>query len=288
MERRTFIKTGVAVGVVSTLASKVVAGANGGKRPNLVIVFPDQMHNYAMGFLKKEPVYTPNLDRFASESLVLTEAVSNYPVCGPFRALFMTGMSPHKNTVLANPVAPDKKSSCELPQDARCWSDVLKSKDYSLGYIGKFHLDLAHEPYIKCANNQGPRKWNEWCPPERRHGFDYWHAYGTYDAHMNPMYWTTDAKRDEFFFAHEYGSKHEADVAVEYLRNTGGKYRDSSKPFAMVVSMNPPHTPYNQFPKKYKEPYKDIPLEKFLNRPDIPPADTKMGKLYRNNCPVLI
>jgi len=72
MERRTFIKTGVAVGVVSTLASKVVAGANGGKRPNLVIVFPDQMHNYAMGFLKKEPVYTPNLDRFASESLVLT------------------------------------------------------------------------------------------------------------------------------------------------------------------------------------------------------------------------
>ena len=33
-----------------------------------------------MGFVGKEPVITPNLDGLAKESLVLTDAVSNYPL----------------------------------------------------------------------------------------------------------------------------------------------------------------------------------------------------------------
>ena len=28
----------------------------------------------------------------------------------------------------------------ELPTEARCWSDVLRDNDYSLGYVGKWHL----------------------------------------------------------------------------------------------------------------------------------------------------
>lgn len=49
--------------------------------PNLVFVFPDQMRGSALGFLNEEPVRTPHLDQLASESLVLTQAASNYPVC---------------------------------------------------------------------------------------------------------------------------------------------------------------------------------------------------------------
>ena len=33
-----------------------------GERPNLVLVYPDQMRGQAMGFLGIEPVLTPNLD----------------------------------------------------------------------------------------------------------------------------------------------------------------------------------------------------------------------------------
>ncbi|MBT3749680.1 MAG: sulfatase-like hydrolase/transferase, partial [Bacteroidetes bacterium] len=55
--------------------------------PNLLFVFPDQMRASTLGFMEKEPVMTPHLDRFASEGLVLTNAVSNAPVCSPYRAM---------------------------------------------------------------------------------------------------------------------------------------------------------------------------------------------------------
>jgi arylsulfatase A-like enzyme len=39
------------------------------KKPNLVFVFPDQFHQQSMGFLKQDPVITPNIDRFAHKRL---------------------------------------------------------------------------------------------------------------------------------------------------------------------------------------------------------------------------
>ena len=47
--------------------------------------------------------------------------------------------------------------------------------------------------------------------------------------------------------------------------------------------MNPPHMPYKLVPQKYVDVYKDKSLEELSGRPNIPAADTKMGKLYRNN-----
>ena len=61
------------------------------ERPNLVFVFPDQFRQQAIGYMNQDPVVTPNLDRFASEGVVFTNAVSNYPVCSPYRAMLFTG-----------------------------------------------------------------------------------------------------------------------------------------------------------------------------------------------------
>ncbi len=60
------------------------------------------MRGQALGFLNEDPVVTPHLDRLAKESLVLPNAVSNYPLCSPFRAMFMTGKYPHANRVTSN------------------------------------------------------------------------------------------------------------------------------------------------------------------------------------------
>ena len=253
------------------------------KRPNLIIVFPDQMRAHQLGFLGEEPVITPHLDNFAKESLVLHQTVSNYPVCSPFRAMLMTGKYPHSNKVISNCTSKTEPYNCELQESDVCWSDILKKSGYSLGYIGKWHLDSPKEPYIDCYNNHGPTKWNEWCPPARRHSFDYWHSYGTYDHHLNPMYWDTDAKRDDFKFVDKWGPEYEADRAVEYLNNSDSTYRDSEKPFAMVVSMNPPHMPYNQVPEKYVKMYDNISLEEMCKKPSIPPAGTKWGDYYRKH-----
>lgn len=252
--------------------------------PNLVIVFPDQMRGQAMGFLNEDPVVTPYLDRFAAESLVLSQAASNYPVCSPYRAMLMTGKYPHANRVIANCTNKSEPFGCELQESDTCWSDVLKAKGYSLGYIGKWHLDSPRSPYIDCYNNRGEVKWNDWCPPKRRHGFDYWYSYGTYDRHMKPMYWSNNADRGGFHFVEQWGPEHEADKAVEYIRNAEGELRDPDRPFALVVSMNPPHTPYNQFPKKYLKPYEGKSDEELLVRPNVDKSGTtKMSKHALSN-----
>jgi len=71
-------------------------------RPNLVFVFPDQMRAQTLGFMGKEPVLTPNLNKFSKESMVFTNAVSNSPVCSPFRAMLLSGKYPVSNGVVTN------------------------------------------------------------------------------------------------------------------------------------------------------------------------------------------
>lgn len=250
------------------------------EKPNLVFIMADQWRGDALGCLGKEPVKTPCLDQLAREGVNFTNAVSSYPVSSPARGMLMTGMYPHKNKVTGNCNSANAPYGVELPQDARCWSDILKANGYQTGYIGKWHLDAPHEPYIDTYNNHGTVAWNEWCPKERRHGFDYWTAYGTYDYHLKPMYWDTDAPRDSFYYVNQWGPEYEADKAIEYLNG----HIDKTQPFALVVSMNPPHTGYELVPDRYKEMYKNLNVEALCaNRPDIPAKGTEMGDYFRNN-----
>jgi len=57
----------------------------------------------------------------------------------------------------------------------------------------------------------------------------------------------------------------------------------ADKPFALVVSMNPPHTGYSMFPKRYLEHYEHLTTDELCIRPNIPAADTNMGRSYRRD-----
>ncbi|WP_081072850.1 sulfatase [Burkholderia cepacia] len=223
---------------------------------NLVMVFPDEMRAHAQQFMGMDPAHTPRIDRFARESCVMRQAVSNYPLCTPARGMIMSGQYPIHNGMTGNCHDYGALVGIDLSSRTACWSDVLRAQGYALGYVGKWHLDAPRAPYVQSYNNPvHGTKWNEWTPPERRHGFDFWHAYGTYDMHMSPMYWTNQSDRDHPIHVAQWGPIYEADVAIQYLRNDRRKYRDPVKPFALVVSMNPPHSPYDQVPKKYLDLY---------------------------------
>ena len=62
-----------------------------GDPPNIVFIFPDQWRLQALGFQQADPVLTPNLDRLAGEGAVVTHALSNHPMCSPYRGMLMTG-----------------------------------------------------------------------------------------------------------------------------------------------------------------------------------------------------
>lgn len=126
--------------------------------------------------------------------------------------------------------------------------------------------------------------WNEWTPPDRRHGFDFWYSYGTYDRHLTPIYWTTEAPRDGFHQVNQWGPEHETDIAIKYLKNENGKYREDGNPFALVISINPPHSPYNQVPQKYMDLYAHLDGKELANnRINLSRDNEKMYNFYKSN-----
>jgi len=273
LSRRDFLKktSVLSAAVLSSTTCPAARGTKGPKRPNLVFMFPDQFRRQAIGFMGEDPVTTPNLDRFASQSLVLTDAISSYPVCSPFRAQLFTGKYPISNGVTTNC---NSASDVMLKQDERCFSDILHDNGYDLGYLGKWHLDKPHEPYVgRRRGRQGTAGggivWDEFVPAERRHGITFWYAYNCRDQHLNPRYWTSQAKRTEPAYFEEWSTKHEADVAIEFIRNRQGKYRNPDKPFALFVSPNPPHTPFEQVPREYVDMYEGKSYKDLLNRPNV-------------------
>lgn len=260
--------------------------AQGKTRPNVIYIFPDQMRNHAMGFWNEpgfkeavnfigDPVYTPYLNEFARESAVLTSAMSNFPLSSPHRGMLLTGMFSENSGVSLNCNANRPVSS--LRQDAVCISDVFNQAGYNCAYIGKLHVD---HPTTNDPTRPGHYvedivpAWDAYTPPERRHGFDYWYSYGTFDVHKHPHYWDTEGVKHEI---NEWSPRHEADKAIAYLRNEGN-VRDIKKPFFMMVSFNPPHSPYHSTEDCMEEDYnlyKDAPLEQLLVRPN---ADRNMLK----------
>lgn len=283
--RRSLIK-GVAVaglsGITGTTVSKSMANSDmpspspTRKPPNLLIIFPDEMRAQALEFMQQDPSITPNLNAFARQGVVFSEAISNYPLCTPFRGMLMTGQYPYRNGLHGNAHTGAEGNvggldfGIELKEQAITWSDVLSQQGYHLGYIGKWHLDAPRPPFIPSYNNpMEGRYWNDWTLPEKRHHFDFWYSYGTYDLHLNPVYWANDTPRDKPIKIAQWSPEHEADMAIKYLRNEQGQYRDMNKPFALVVSMNPPHSPYDQIPEKYLEKYKGHTSESLNTRPNV-------------------
>lgn len=125
-------------------------------RPNLVFVFADEMRQQTPGFMQQDPVITPNLDQFTIESLVLTQAASNFPVCSPYRGMLFTGQYPFGCGVPANINSAMFSHGIELSETKCCFSDVLHDNGYRQGYIGKLHLDLrsSYNNYKTSVNKE--------------------------------------------------------------------------------------------------------------------------------------
>ncbi|MBC8652974.1 sulfatase-like hydrolase/transferase, partial [Providencia vermicola] len=111
VSRRSFIKGLAASGAAMSVSSPILA--NSGKpsngmparpdnAPNLLIIFPDEMRAHALQFMGEDPSITPNLNKFAKQAKVMTQMASNYPLCSPFRGMFMTGQYPVRNGITGN------------------------------------------------------------------------------------------------------------------------------------------------------------------------------------------
>ncbi|WP_168120305.1 sulfatase [Paenibacillus sp. HB172176] len=229
------------------------------RKPNIVYVFADQWRRQAVGIRNEDPVMTPNMDRFASESMVFEQAVSCTPLCSPHRAALLTGRYALSTGVYTN---------CKTGLDMRLSPEetaighVLSGAGYRTGYIGKWHLDLPEQNREEHPLS-GAREWDAYTPPgPGRFGFDYWYSYGAYDQHLKPHYWENSP---EMVKVDQWSAEHETDKALAFLREHGGK----QEPFALFVSWNPPHSPFELVPEAYRDSYADKKLSPHSHRANV-------------------
>ncbi|RJX39643.1 sulfatase [Paenibacillus pinisoli] len=223
--------------------------------PNVVYIFADQWRRDAVGFMGKEPVLTPRIDQFAEQALCFEQSITCTPICSPHRASLMTGKYSLSTGVYTN---------CKLgltiglEQSEVTISDVLKQADYATAYIGKWHLDCPEQNFEPLPRS-GARDWDAYTPPgAKRHQFDYWYSYGTYDEHLTPHYWQDS---EEMIQINEWSVKHETDMALQYLESV----HESNEPFALFLSWNPPHSPFDLVPDSYKKLYEGRSIEPLPN-----------------------
>ena len=134
-----------------------IANTQAETKPNVVIIYIDDMGIGDIGCYGGKFVPTPNIDKLAQDGLLFNQYYSSAPVSSPSRCGLTTGLFPLEvgiNTFL-NDKAANKR--CEqrnflddkLPSMARAFQNA----GYSTGHIGKWHMgggrDVHDAPSIK-------------------------------------------------------------------------------------------------------------------------------------------
>ena len=254
------VKTGVWLPVVALL---LMAGDLIAKGPNVLLIVSDDLNRH-LSIAGYDQVSTPALSRLAQAGMRFNRAYCQYPVCGPSRASFLTGVYPESTGVLDNKtdirgVNPGLKS---LPQ-------LFKEAGYWTGGVGKvFHGKL----------DQGEAAWdeyhmfqNEWNPVLKPAQDAFESAFGSIDLPKNQKAWRARLKELRVTAGGQtppgYGPTQMTDAqhrdgknvrqVSDWLRNE--EYGE--QPVFIACGIHKPHVPF-WAPQKYfdRHPLKDIPL----------------------------
>lgn len=171
------------------------------KRPNILFIMTDDHAKKAMSIYDSSLIKTPNLDRIGNEGIVFNRSYVTNSICGPSRAVFLTGKYSHINGFVDNASTFDG-SQMTYPK-------ILQKHGYYTSVIGKWHLKSVPQ------------------------GFDYWNVLIGQGQYYNPdLINMGDTMRHT-----GYASTIITDLAIEALENRIPK----DQPFCLMVQQKAPH-----------------------------------------------
>ncbi len=128
--------------VLLTLAAPAAAAD---RKPNVVVLFADDLGYGDLGCYGHPSIRTPNLDRMAAEGMKFTDFYVAAPVCTPSRAALLTGRLPLRSGMVSDTWRVlFHDSAGGLPQTEVTLAKLLKGQGYATACIGKWHL--GHRP----------------------------------------------------------------------------------------------------------------------------------------------
>jgi arylsulfatase A-like enzyme len=128
-----------------TLAVLVFGGSlRAADKPNIVVVFIDDMGWADFSCFGNTDAKTPNVDRMAAEGMAFEQFYVNSPICSPSRVAISTGQYPQRwkitsylNTRRSN----DQRGMAQwLDPKAPMLARSLKEAGYATGHFGKWHM----------------------------------------------------------------------------------------------------------------------------------------------------
>jgi arylsulfatase A-like enzyme len=174
------------------------------ERPNILFIFSDDHAPHAIGAYDgwlKEVNPTPNLDNLARQGMLFQNSFCTNSICGPSRAVIITGKHSHLNGFMNN--------GNNFDGSQQTFPKLLQKAGYQTAMIGKWHLK---------SNPQG---------------FDYWDVLPGQGDYYNPRLISQSGRRQ----VEGHCTEIVTDLAVEWLEQD----RDKNKPFMLMCQHKAPH-----------------------------------------------
>ena len=203
-------------------------------KPNIVFILSDDAGYADFGFQGSKEFKTPELDKFAKNSVLFTQAYVSAAVCGPSRAGLLTGKYQQKfgfeennvpGLMSKNGITGDDMG---LPLDQKIMADYLKEQGYKTAVFGKWHLGNADRFH-----------------PTKR-GFDEFYGFRGGARSYMPYGTENQLTRNEDRLERGFGEYEEyegyltdglADEAISFME------RNQKNPFFIYLAFNAVHTP---------------------------------------------
>jgi len=170
-------------------------------RPNILFIMTDDHAKKAMSIYENSLIKTPNLDKIGNEGIVFNHSYVTNSICGPSRAVFLTGKYSHLNGFVDN--------SSKFDGSQMTYPKILQKHGYYTSVIGKWHLKSIPQ------------------------GFDYWDVLIGQGEYYNPVM----INMGDTIKHTGYATNIITDLAIETLENRIPK----DQPFCLMVQHKAPH-----------------------------------------------
>lgn len=239
-------------------------------RPNILLIVCDDLNTHVTTSGYKS-IQTPTLERLASAGMVFNRAFCQYPVCGPSRASFLSGLYPESTGVLNNKldIRQTRPGTVSMPR-------FFKENGYWTAGIGKvFHNLEADQGEVAWTV---PAKWysNDELPVVTRARKVFEAEHGPADTPKNKKKWREVARKAAGPLNSQTPPGHGPSGLQDEQHKDGKNARHviswlrekpyGPKPFFIALGIQKPHVPFLA-PQRYFDLY---PKEKIKFHRDAP------------------
>ncbi|MFK7851628.1 MAG: sulfatase [Akkermansiaceae bacterium] len=214
--RNSFIAIATSIGTLTSLTGAESAA----KRPNIVIIYVDDLARGDVGAFGCPDPGTANIDRLAKQGVKMTRGYTNNAPCSPSRTALMMGMYTQRFGKFG------LSRGVPIPEDKATLAETLRDAGYMTGFIGFEKWDIG-------AWNQGAldRGFMVGAKQPPRVQSEKGEGHSTYYLDINGSYLTET----------------EGDYAVDFIT----RYSEGEKPFFLYYVPLAVHTPLHEVPKTY-------------------------------------